>query len=63
MPVLFIVSVLLAASDAVFAVMAARSLSHANVVERLKNWFRQRLSGKKHLYPRRRPEQVRGRPL
>lgn len=48
---LFIVSVLLAASDAVFAVMAARSLSHANVVERLKNWFRQRLSGKNTYIP------------
>ena len=49
---LVIISVLLAAADTVFAVMAARSLSRANAVERLKNWFRQKLPGRNtHISP------------
>jgi len=52
MLMLVIISVLLAAADTVFAVMAARSLSRANAVERLKNWFRQKLPGRNtHISP------------
>ncbi|HOQ06363.1 MAG TPA: hypothetical protein PK127_02780 [Clostridiales bacterium] len=43
---LVVISALLAAADIVFAVIAARSLSRADAPGKLRNWFRQRLSGK-----------------
>jgi Flp pilus assembly protein TadB len=45
--VLLLVSALLLVADILFAVLAARSLSHANAAERLKNWFRQATQGKR----------------